>query len=234
MILKFLDILKELEEKDTHFRYMKMSFNTIWCVLLNSNNDKIAECSIGTHRERTYYLYNLISTQNGGGTLILKNIINLAKKENIDSLVLSVYTKNERAIKLYKRIGFKELEDHSSYIDMIYNLNNPLSEIGINKPIYLDYKNAKFVETRYKGPESEILHTGTLVDMIDLGPYMAIIPPGVPDDQKDKYNVLLYSSNLFSKTNWQSGWAHFDPETIEKMIELIKGQIQKGNYKINY
>jgi len=44
----------------------------------------------------------------GLGTLLTKEFVDIAKKQEIEILQLSVYTSNERAFHVYKKCGFKE------------------------------------------------------------------------------------------------------------------------------
>ena len=46
---------------------------------------------------------------NGIGNLLLQNAINFAKKQNCGTIELKSYINNEKAHKLYEKIGFKKL-----------------------------------------------------------------------------------------------------------------------------
>lgn len=51
----------------------------------------------------------------GIGTLLLKEIMRLAKKRGVEILHLEVYDKNP-AVRLYERLGFKEYGRHARYL----------------------------------------------------------------------------------------------------------------------
>ena len=52
---------------------------------------------------------------NGIGSLLLENLINLSKSLNISSLSLEVNEKNISAISLYKKFNFKEVGKRKNY-----------------------------------------------------------------------------------------------------------------------
>ena len=63
---------------------------------------------------------------------------------------------------------------------------------------------------------------------------MALIPPGMDLATEKNYKVFLYPSENFKKTEWQSGYDHFDSNVMKKYIDLIKRKVNKGEYLINY
>lgn len=46
----------------------------------------------------------------GLGNMLMKGIVNYSKIKGINKIILNVYTSNMNAIKLYRRIGFKEIK----------------------------------------------------------------------------------------------------------------------------
>ena len=53
--------------------------------------------------------------KNGIGSMLLNKLIELSKKENINSITLEVNTKNIPAIKLYEKYGFKNVGIRKKY-----------------------------------------------------------------------------------------------------------------------
>ena len=56
---------------------------------------------------------------NGIGKKLLENLIDLSKETNLDSLILEVNWKNEPAINLYKKNGFKRIGIRKKYYNNI-------------------------------------------------------------------------------------------------------------------
>ena len=56
---------------------------------------------------------------NGIGKKLLESLINLSKETNLDSLILEVNWKNEPAINLYKKSGFKRIGTRKKYYNNV-------------------------------------------------------------------------------------------------------------------
>ncbi len=86
-----------------------------------SNNKEVGFVGIKEYENEIYLYRFYISNQyrnNGIGTEVLKQLIDMAKKQNKD-ISLEVMGNNERARKLYEKIGFK-----IHYTKMVLKVNN--------------------------------------------------------------------------------------------------------------
>lgn len=72
----------------------------------------------------------------GLGTLLTKEFVEIAKKQGLEILQLSVYANNERAFKVYNKCGFKEagrLTDGIKFPDGTYT-DEIIMELSLKQP----------------------------------------------------------------------------------------------------
>jgi len=73
----------------------------------------------------------------GLGTLLTKEFVEIAKKQELEILQLSVYATNERAFHVYKKCGFKEagkLRNGIKFLDGTYT-DEIIMELPLEQPI---------------------------------------------------------------------------------------------------
>ncbi|MPQ43943.1 GNAT family N-acetyltransferase, partial [Clostridium tarantellae] len=102
-----------LSIKDIKYEYSRRFFLDNLAIFIRVDNKIVGYGQI-LFLEGKYTIANLgILTEyqgKGYGKLLIKKLLNLAKEENISQLYIKVKESNKIAMKLYKGIGFEEVE----------------------------------------------------------------------------------------------------------------------------
>lgn len=90
--------------------------------MYNENNELIGNCSFDYDEEDKKYMVGVQMrpslTGKGMGTEVISSIIEFGKKTySFDELYLLVAKFNERAIKIYKRLGFEVTEEFTWFVN---------------------------------------------------------------------------------------------------------------------
>jgi RimJ/RimL family protein N-acetyltransferase len=99
---------KEDQKKWFHSLHENENYR-IWGVIFN--DQKIGACGLKNITQNDCEYWGYIGEKSfwnkGIGTMILNNIISIAKKDNLESIWLNVLYLNKNAIHLYEKLGFK-------------------------------------------------------------------------------------------------------------------------------
>lgn len=102
-----------------------------WCYIINENNINIGSIWLEKVDENILKLGIFIAEEKyrnkGFGTLVIKEMLDIAKLNNYKAVTLNVRITNHRAIKTYQNIGFKKTNQYYKnngieVISMIYQL----------------------------------------------------------------------------------------------------------------
>lgn len=125
-----LEELYNLEFESKHILLSKESLkkdledkNSIYVIAINKNNEVVSVAGVNIlvdHADITMVLTRKDYQNLGIATLLLNNIIKQCKSLNLDNIFLEVRKSNTSAIKLYEKLGFKNISERKSY----YSDNN--------------------------------------------------------------------------------------------------------------
>jgi len=126
MVNRFLSNAGDL----SNFRYFRnRSLESIknhlhTCVLLKKNTP-VGYGHLDPENGKVWLGMAIGDSHRGGGLgkILLKHLIDEAKKKQIDKITLSVDKDNLAAIRLYEKFGFKQIKDEESYFLYELDLN---------------------------------------------------------------------------------------------------------------
>lgn len=104
--------INNIETQNTYLEMLKkVNIKTIYAAVVL--NEKIVACASAAIEHGYMLLQNVIVSKDfrgkGFGNIVCQSLIAKAKQEGADNAFLQVLTKNEKAINLYTKLGFKKL-----------------------------------------------------------------------------------------------------------------------------
>ncbi|TPR19574.1 GNAT family N-acetyltransferase [Apilactobacillus timberlakei] len=105
------ELKKEINEQNSNFKFVFCDHKLAGYLKLNIG-DAQSELKVKNALEVERIYIKKEFKRNGLGTFLINYAMEQAKKNGLSTVWLGVWEKNEAAIHFYKRMGFREFDDH--------------------------------------------------------------------------------------------------------------------------